>query len=152
MKVLRLIQPHPYEQSVALSLPGSRRNPILPELGNRKDPQAGPPPCRPAGALVEVGTDALYAPNVVALDRTPAPSPNDWLSAKQAGELLGVSARSVGRWIRANKLRARVTEGGQFRVTRADVERLAAAQESRAVQAPAPAPQRRKEDRTPPPS
>src|SRR5579859_2254249 len=106
--------------------------------------------CRAAGALVAVGSDALYARDVVPLDGTPSPGPTDWLSAKQAGDLLGVSARSVGRWIKAGKLRARVTAGGQFRVTREEVERLAAEQEYTPVQAPAPAAQRRKEDQAPP--
>lgn len=117
------------------------------------DPQTVPAGVRHAtGTLVAVGSDALYARDVVVVDRTRALSSTDWLSAKEAGELLGVSARSVGRWIRGGKLRGRVTEGGQFRVTREDVERLAAAQESRAVQAPAPVSQRRKEDRTSPTS
>ena len=62
------------------------------------------------------------------------------------GELLGVSARTVGRWIRSGRLRGRVTEGGKFRVTRDEVERLAAEQEERALQPES----RRKEDRTPP--
>ena len=86
------------------------------------------------------------------VDRTATSTSTDWLSAKKAGELLGVSARTVGRYIRSGRLRGRVTEGGQFRVTREEVERLAADQESRAVQPSAPTAQRGKEDRTPPTS
>src|SRR5207302_9776533 len=72
----------------------------------------------------------------------------DWPSASEAGAWVGVRARTVGRWIRSGRLRGRVTEGGQFRVTREEVERLAAAQERRATQGPPP----HKEERTPPQS
>jgi len=106
---------------------------------------------RSTGMLVAVGTDALYARDVL-LDGTQSPPPTDWLSAKEAGQLLGVSARTVGRWIRSARLRARLTEGGQFRVNREDVERLAADQEERAVQAPTQTRSRPKEARTPPTS
>jgi excisionase family DNA binding protein len=63
-------------------------------------------------------------------------SETEWLSASQAGALLGVHARTVGRWIRAGRLRGRFTEGGHVRVRREDVERLAVDQETRAVQLP----------------
>ncbi len=80
------------------------------------------------------------------MDKAPSPS-GEWLSAKRAGELLGVSGRTVARWINDGKLRARMTEGGRYRVTREDVERLAAEQESRAVQPQSRSSQRHKEDR-----
>src|SRR5919202_6419068 len=86
-------------------------------------------------------------------DVSPRPreaSETAWLSASQAGALLGVHARTVGRWIRSGRLRGRVTEGGQFRVMREDVERLAADQEARAVQSPFRSPQQHKEARTAP--
>jgi len=102
--------------------------------------------------VVAVDLAALYARNVLALDGTRSTPSPDWLSAKETGDLLGVSARTVGRWIRDGLLRARRTAGGQFRVNREDVERLAADQEVAARQAPAHTTPRRKEDRTPPTS
>jgi excisionase family DNA binding protein len=52
-----------------------------------------------------------------------------WLSTGEAGALLGVSGKTVLRLVKDRKLGpARVTEGGQFRLERAAVERFAAAQ------------------------
>ncbi|MBV8718933.1 MAG: excisionase family DNA-binding protein [Chloroflexi bacterium] len=79
------------------------------------------------------------------MNRTPPPS-IEWLSANKAAELLGVTGRTVARWINEGKLRGRMTEGGRYRVTREEVDRLAAAQESRAVQPQARSAQRRKQE------
>ena len=65
-----------------------------------------------------------YAANVV-IERTPRSASTEWLSANRAGDLLGVSGRTVVRWIEDGRLKARRTPGGQFRLLRADVERLA---------------------------
>jgi excisionase family DNA binding protein len=51
-----------------------------------------------------------------------------WLTTGEAGALLGVSGKTVLRLVKDRKLGARVTEGGQFRLERAAVERFAAAQ------------------------
>ncbi|MGI9145752.1 MAG: helix-turn-helix domain-containing protein [Chloroflexota bacterium] len=110
--------------------------------------------CRPTRPTLTSAPTARYdrAVGDVTSPAHGAPSSSDWLSTSQAGKLLGVSSRSVGRWIQDGKLRGRRTEAGQFRVTRGEVERLAAEQESRALQTPAQTPQRRKEDRTAPAS
>ena len=99
----------------------------------------------PAGMPVSCVAYGVYADCVV-VDKAPSPS-TEWLSANKAGELLGVTGRTVARWINDGKLRGRMTEGGRYRVNRDDVERLAAAQESRAVQPQSRSSQRRKEDR-----
>jgi excisionase family DNA binding protein len=100
---------------------------------------------------VTIATIGKYSRGVgdVAPPTGETPSANDWLSSGEAGALLGVHGRTIARWIREGRLRGRVTEGGQFRVTREEVQRLAAAQERRATQGPLPL---KEEERTPPQS
>ena len=45
------------------------------------------------------------------------------LTARQAGELLGVDRQTVIRWIDEGVLSAWLTEGGHHRLERAEVER-----------------------------
>jgi excisionase family DNA binding protein len=55
---------------------------------------------------------------------------NDWLSSGEVGALLGVSRKTVVRWVNAGLLPARrIRAGGQYRVERVAVERFKAEQQ-----------------------
>ena len=77
-----------------------------------------------------------------------AQAPRAWLTTGEAGELLGVSGKSVLRLIHDRKLPARRTDGGQFRIERAAVEHFAAGQ-AYDPDAPAPTSTSSKEGRKP---
>lgn len=54
-------------------------------------------------------------------------SDSELLSPAEAARLLGVTTKTLGRWVHIGKITAVVTPGGHRRYRREDVERLAVA-------------------------
>ena len=55
-----------------------------------------------------------------------SPPAEEYLSVEEAARILGVSPRTVLRWIRDRRLRSEVTESGDRRVRRDDLLRVMA--------------------------
>lgn len=51
---------------------------------------------------------------------------DEWLTTRRAAELMGVSRDTIARWIRLGQLPAMRLPSGQYRVRRAEIERLMA--------------------------
>lgn len=104
--------------------------------------------CRLIGPVGAITTAGTYTSQV---DVTPparkSTTRDNLLSSSEAAEVLGVSGKTVLRWINAGLLPARrIRVGGQYRIERAAVERFKAEQQQEVR------PTATKEGRTPPTS
>lgn len=79
------------------------------------------------GANRTVGT---YAGYVDVSPRSPKAREPEWLSTGDAAKELGVSGKTVMRWIQRGLIPARrIRSGGQYRIERAAIERFKATEQ-----------------------
>jgi excisionase family DNA binding protein len=57
---------------------------------------------------------------------------DDWLTLVEAAGLLGLSVRTLDRWIRAGRLRGAVSENGKLLLSRQQIEEMVRGQQGHA--------------------
>lgn len=53
-----------------------------------------------------------------------SPNPDEYLTLTEAAAMLGISPRTLRRWIREQRVATEVMESGELRLRRADLMRL----------------------------